>query len=493
MGTNPDLGRFEFIHVKDILAPRDNHRYPLSMPELIQSQWWRPTEPSKVLAGVLFQDDDQRWMLHLDGSFEEPPSATPTGQPVPITLPDSFPVLLGLTSANRYITAFGCDTQGGSFPLFGRGSLQLRPTVIAHDVHSTDEAGLALTSLSVRYSNLDIWAATSGFAVQYPTASPYPVHVAYSIPDPVEAELPDGLSLRVSFCVAGPSLPVGSELHMVQRAWVTVMAREGRRYEDLLRCATGFADFIALAVGQPLRPLEMSGTCNASVGGGDQIEERTMVIVDNREPIAPEKRDVAVWDMVFSLNDIRSRFAEIVQAWFTKSEAIRPLYDLYFGTLRSPFMYVEQRFLNMFQALESYDRRTRITPPDKVQAHQGRLDRILGAVEAADAAWLKGQLRHSVEPGAEQRIRELTEQHSADWLLDIQAIKLAADMRNFHTHFSPEVEKRLPPKEDRVRCMHNLAVRLQVLCEVILLRLIGFPDVRQQIEKVRRLERRGAR
>src|SRR5215831_9071823 len=212
----------------------------------------------------------------------------------------------------------------------------------------------------------------------------------------------------------------------------------------------------------------------------------TVVIVDNREPVAPEKRDVAVCDMLFSFKDIRSRFSEIVQAWFTRSEVIRPLYELYFGTLRSPFMYVEHRFLNMFQALESYDRRTRVTPPDKVQAHQERLDRILGAVEAEDAKWLKGKLRHSIEPSAEQRIRELTEQHSAEWLLGMEAIKLASDMRNFPTHFSPEVEKRLPPKQDRVHCMHNLTVRLQVLCEVILLRLIGFPDIRQQIEKVRR-------
>src|ERR1019366_4714374 len=111
--------------------------------------------------------------------------------------------------------------------------------------------------------------------------------------------------------------------------------------------ATGFADLIALAVGQPLRPLEMSGTCNARVGGGDEIKETPIVIVDNRELVAPEKRDVAVRDMLFSLQDIRSRFAEIVQAWFTRSTVMRPLYDLYFGTLRSPFMYVEHRFLNM--------------------------------------------------------------------------------------------------------------------------------------------------
>src|SRR5690349_416547 len=121
------------------------------MAELIQSQWWQPSNPNKVLIGVLFQDDDQRWMLHLDGSFEELPSAT--GQPVAITLPDGFPVLLGLTSSNRYMTVFGCDTRGGGFPLLGRGSLELRPTLIVHDVHFSDGDGPVLTELSVRYSN----------------------------------------------------------------------------------------------------------------------------------------------------------------------------------------------------------------------------------------------------------------------------------------------------------------------------------------------------
>jgi hypothetical protein len=71
--------------------------------------------------------------------------------------------------------------------------------------------------------------------------------------------------------------------------------------------STGFADLIALAVGQPLRPLEMSGTCKARVAGTDKIKAKTIVIVDNREPVAPEKREVAVRDMLFSLKEIRCR------------------------------------------------------------------------------------------------------------------------------------------------------------------------------------------
>ena len=410
-----------------------------------------------------------------------------------MTLPGHFPVLLGLTSENRPITAFGCDTQRGSPPLLGRGSLRLLPSQIAHGVHFEGADDFALMSLSVRYSNLDVWADTSGFDIHPSTTPLNPVRIEYLIPQQVEAELPDGISVGVTFRVAGLPFRADSEVHIVQRAWVTVRATKSRSYWDLLRASTSFADMVALAVGQPLRPLEFSGTCSARVAGTDVSKAETIVIVDNRELIATENRKVHVREMLFSLKEIRSCFAEIVHKWFSVSAATRPLYDLYFGSLRHPFMYVEHRFLSMFQALESYDRRTRVASPEKEQAHQLRMERILSAVEAADKKWLTEKLRHSIEPSAEQRIRELVEQHGADWLLNKEAIKLAANMRNFHTHFSPEVEERLPPHEDRVRCMHNLAVRLQILCEAILLRLIGITDVRQRIERVERLERREVR
>ena len=40
--------------------------------------------------------------------------------------------------------------------------------------------------------------------------------------------------------------------------------------------------------------------------------------------------------------------------------------------------------------------------------------------------------------------------------------------------------------------MHNLAVRFQVLCEIILLREVGFPpdQLKKRIQETQRLERR---
>ena len=154
-------------------------------------------------------------------------------------------------------------------------------------------------------------------------------------------------------------------------------------------------------------------------------------------------------------------------------------------------MYVEHRFLSMFQALESYDRRSFEHTPEKRQAHGERLDRILSAVQESDKTWLENQLRHSHEPTAIERIRRLVGVLDAQWLLSDSDIKLAGDFRNYYTHFDSRIAKRLPPLDERSRTMHNLAVRLQVLCELQLLVASGLSReyVAERMAKTRRVER----
>lgn len=465
------------------------------MSQFSTSKWWKPGKPERSLPGVLFKDDKGRWLLQLEGMFEDLPAAVvgPSGVAVgkAFAVPDDFPILVGVTAGNRFVTAFDCQLVGSGLPLFSAGGhLELCPRLLAYDVHFDSLEDFSLTSLSLRFSDLDGWAATSGFVVQYPSDSLYPVDVSYSLPEPLEVDLEDGVTIGLGFSVSGPTIPAQSELHIVQRAWVTVSSETGRPYEELVRLATGFSDLVALAVGQPVRPLEMAATCNAFGEEPGVLKKVRVELIHNASPIAPELPDVDSWNMLFTLVDVRESFSSIVRAWFTRGEALRPLYDLYFATLRSPG-YVEHRFLNMFQALEAFDRRARVPDPEKLRRNQDRIKRVLNPeATKKDRKWLEDKLRHSGEPTAMERIKDLVKEHEAAWLLDDEAVGLAADFRNFYTHYDASVEKRLPPKADRPRCMHNLAVRLQVLCEIVLLDLLGFPGVRQQIEKSRRLRRR---
>jgi hypothetical protein len=92
--------------------------------------------------------------------------------------------------------------------------------------------------------------------------------------------------------------------------------------------------------------------------------------------------DVDLVDMLFTLSDIRNNLGSILEAWCVQQEIIKPLYSLYFGTLRSPQMYVEHRFLNMFQALEAFDRRRHVPSAESQKKHDERIHRILSRSKA---------------------------------------------------------------------------------------------------------------
>ena len=144
----------------------------------------------------------------------------------------------------------------------------------------------------------------------------------------------------------------------------------------------------------------------------------------------------------------------------------------------------------MFQAVESYDRRTFKAPAASQEKHEARLQSILSAVLPCYKKWLQGKLRYSHEPTAATRITRIVEGLEAGWLLSPGDIDLAADFRNYFTHFDPELESRLPPSDARFRRLYNLAMRLQMLCELILLTAIGFSpnELKQRAEQRRRLE-----
>jgi hypothetical protein len=337
---------------------------------------------------------------------------------------------------------------------------------------------------------LDSWAGTHGFTVSFGTAF-YPVEVRYARPEPVECTLSDGLRLSIDFSASGPVMPITTDLRITQRSWLTVTSTTDQPFQKLLEHVTEVANLISLGVGEPLTPLEMCATCNAQDPSGARTQE-SVELIHNRKPLAPVSREVPCFEMLFTLPNVRNRLEELIAAWLGRDDAFRSLCALYFGTMRSPFMYVEHRFLNMFQALESFDRRTSQLPAEKMQEHEERLNRILSAViDKKDRKWLKNALRHSQEPTAADRIKHIVETLNAGWLLSPNGIELSSYFRNYYTHFDPKIEAKLPPAEERILVMHNLAVRLRVVCELVLLNAVGFKmdSVRELVKETRRLER----
>ena len=222
---------------------------------MMATHWWQPSNPARVLPGVLFEDEERGWVLQLDGTFEEIDLSelASAGKPiiVPLKLPGVFRVLVGTTSRGQLVSLINCQVLEGSFPFAGsRGSLKRWPTVLIYGVHFESADDFRLTSLSIRYSNLDAWVSTSGFSVTF-GADLSPVEVRYSKPEPIESSLPDNLTICIEFSASGPSLPAVTNVSITQRSWLTIKSAVDLSYEHILKHVSDFADLIALGVGGP--------------------------------------------------------------------------------------------------------------------------------------------------------------------------------------------------------------------------------------------------
>ena len=472
------------------------------MTETKLGQWWRPETPTERLPGSLFEDGDHGGLqLLIDGHFAEV-NAEPAADGLPRAvkpLLDDVPLLVGITTDGKLLSLIDCRTlKGGGLPGVTKTFQVFRPTIIAYDVHFASADEFRLTSLSGRYSNLDQWVDASGVSYTFPSGNLYPISITYAIPEEVKATLSDGISVGVNFSVTGPDMGNRSEVQIQQQAWLRVRSSDEHSYEELLRALTMVADFVSLGIGQAVRLVEVQAGAMDSESTENSPKTIYFRLHHNSEPIAPLRENVDHRRMLFTLNDIRENFAKILEAWCIQQEKIRPLYSLYFGTLRSASMYVEHRFLNMFQALEAFDRRDHEPTTEAKVKHAERKNRILDAIQIKkDRDWLDGKLRYSHEPTATERLKRLVEKYDAAWIFEDapKEIELAGNFRNFYTHYDAKLVDKLPELEEQPRAMHNLAVRFQALCEIILLREVGFPadQLKKRMQETQRLERRVAR
>ena len=80
------------------------------------------------------------------------------------------------------------------------------------------------------------------------------------------------------------------------------------------------------------------------------------------------------FEMVFSRSDLPGGSETAVARWLERAGNLDPVYKLFLGTVYNPRSYLEQRFLNLVQALEVYYRRALYVPdPLHRQRERGAL------------------------------------------------------------------------------------------------------------------------
>lgn len=216
-------------------------------------------------------------------------------------------------------------------------------------------------------------------------------------------------------------------------------------------------DFLSLAVGRAV-----SITSVAGFRGEDRSEDRgprrpieiLWEIPHNPEPpTSPQDPR----DMLFTLAAIPDA-SKVLKRWVARQDRLEPVFNLYFGTLYHPDLFLEVRFLSLAQALETYDFRRRRKPGQKSLAE--RTHDIL--------AQCRTVTKRIVGPDADRFVDHFK------------------CTRNYYTHYNPKLEAKAASGVG----LFLLTLQLQAILELSFLRQLGFPcqAIEGVLERARRFE-----
>lgn len=429
-----------------------------------EGDWWLPEEPKQVIRGRLRFTPQEGAVLQLIGSYKELEKIMKTS---------NLRIIQGFSSEGKKITLYDCLFTHVKASLPGMPVCLLHVAYVLVGKHFERPEDVRFKSLWVRFSYLDDWVNLSGFKMQPPTKERF--SVKYKRPEDIHVNVSSDLKVSIRIGIEYPTFSrLQKEVNIKQRAHIGITPTAARPLNEYLETIYHLQNFLALAIMEPVHPLSVEGIPESKKTGIENKETYNSVDISYRLSNIPNPSETPPWDMVFTYKEISRRFGFLLRNWFSKAELLKPINDLFFGTLYNPRMYLTNEFLNLVQAIESYHRRTMRNYDLPKKQHQKRIAEILRAVPEKHEKWLERKLTYSNEPILRKRLMDILNScpeainritKNKEWF-----ISKTVDTRNYLTHFDPERRKRSAENGE----LYDLTSTLRMILQSCLLKELGF-------------------
>jgi hypothetical protein len=452
--------------------------------------WWLPAQNTKRVPGTLLFSHEEGGTLSLDGSLGEMTAVM--GELVML----QPKIILGISSKGELLTLYDCFENHRTGGSSGLVTSRFYVSRVFKGAHFTSPELIRFRSLSVHYSGLDEWINTSGFEILYQKEEE-DVIVKYKRPAPIEIPVDENWKVVLDFSCTYPSLTrVQIEAVVKQKAYVTIRTAGERTLDEYLDFVYDIRDFLTLAAMDTVYPLDIHASTEINKKKMNESWYYPRVEMYFRQlevPSSPSR--FYDFSMLFSFHDIYDQIRNVIANWFATRESLRSVRDLYFGTLYNPEAYLQQKFLSLAQALESYHRTRMKALESPEDEHRKRIAGILDKTDQQDRSWLEEKLRWSNEVTFRTRLKDLLHDLS-DVVPEIigDPDKLAnqvVDTRNYLTHYDPRLRDQAASVHELIEITERLKTVLHACLTVEL--GLGKSMVRFLFAKNWRYQQMGAR
>lgn len=414
--------------------------------------WWVPGDESSQRPGTLTIDEG-KVVLEVLGDFGNLLiSETPQEKSYAMDLEDQAR-LIGVSTDGSSITLEQLQEVGQDGQLFGPRNARYRAAVaLVGKLFAAGEEAV-FDEIAISASDLNSWTEKLGFTTSLKTEplddedhrALIGSEVRYEAPADIPIPLARGEEVFIRFTCQGSGLLGGRSDRIEMRQDAELHWRFARPVDlqGIFERVGQIRNFLSLAVGRPVSVTSVVGFQDSHTHGDTDFPRPIEIhwqIPHNPEP--PEDR-LHPREMLFTLAEADPDPSTLIKRWISRQDRLEPVFNLYFGTLYHPSLYLEVRFLAFAQALETFDIRRR----------RDRRRRTLATRTRDVLAQCAKVSRRIVGP-------------------DIDAFVVNfKDARNYYTHYDPDLEDRAP----RGAALFLLTFQLQTVLEMSLLRQLGFP------------------
>ncbi len=426
-----------------------------------EGKWWIPDNSEKECCGTLTFTQAEGANLNLIDSLAGMEN---------LAKPIHYDIILGFTPEGKKVTLYNCfgKTQISS----GFQTDSYLANIVYVGAHFQKAEDIKFKSLSIKYSHLDEWAGISGFDIQ-DILKDGQTTIKYKQPSPLEAITKDGRKIILSTqSILRQQTIDQREASITQETWVRRESPEQSSYTDCFDDMYHIQNFLSLTMMQPVHPLSIEGQTESNVetvSGKSYYPPVSILYKSIDSSIVP--KSIPSFNMLFTLKQLD--FKTLIPKWFEKRELLQPVCDLYFGTFYNPRMYLQQKFLSLVQALESYHRRVIRNYAWPEEKHNLRKKEILDSAPKKHRKWLNFVLKHSNEPRLSERLGELLYNFSkiADvYIKDKKVfVRRVTDTRNYLIHY----DTKLRDKAAKWPELYYINQKLGIIITACLLEQLG--------------------
>lgn len=432
--------------------------------------WWLPDKPKKRISGTLRFTHSEGAVLDLIGSLKDIQDMNKTLEPE---------IILGVSSNGKNISLHKCfETKSTlSFPGFQTSSFYANVVFIG--AHFQKKEDIKFKKISIHYSHLDEWVNLSGFDIQH-FFDKKEVIIKYKLPEPIQASVGEDYKIFIDIRANGPIRSiVQKEASIKQRIYIRIEPSEEKSFDKYLNIMYHIQNFLSLGIMESTYPLAIEGITEANKEMiKDKVYYSPVEIYYELPNISKTTKTLLPFDMLFTFKDISNRFEIFLRNWFEKADLLKPICDLYFGTLYNPHMYLEHRFLSLIQAIESFHQRIYggeyLSDKEYKHVYDALMNAIPNGVKREFRESLENKLKYGSEFSLRKRLKEIfnTYQEILNGFIKNKNafIEKVVDTRNYQTHHDEDLRERAVSEEE----LYRLTEKLKILLEICLLTELGF-------------------